>query len=191
MVAFSLVPGDGGRSLLHIERTGILKLERTLAMVSSIALGLTLCGCNQPAPATHQQPPTKDNRELDTMPMQTPSPSNEGNWQATKAILGGAPFPDSVTEGITLSIIGTEYSVLVGGSPDKGTCELDTSSSPLRMAIRGTEGPNTGKTFLAICDFPNSEEMRVCYDMKGVSYPGEFTSTAENGYFLVNYRRKN
>lgn len=165
-------------------------LKRNLAMVLGIVLGLALCGCNQSAPGTHQQPLAKDNKERDAKPMETSSPSNQGNWQATKAILGGAPFPDAVTEGITLSIIGSEYSVLVAGSPDKGSCDLDASGSPLRMTIRGTEGPNAGKTLLAICDFPNSEEMRVCYDMKGVSFPDEFTSTAENGYFLVNYRRK-
>ena len=124
------------------------------------------------------------------MTAENQSPRIQGQWQATTALLSGSPFPDTVTNGIILSVTGSEYSVLVGGKPDKGTCELDESSEPIRMTIHGTEGPNTGKTFLAICDFPTSEEMRVCYDMKGAAFPNEFDSTAENGYFFVKYKRK-
>lgn len=137
----------------------------------------------------NDQAAAKGNSELPIMPTLIQSSSNQGNWQAVEAILAGTPFPGSVTDGIKLSINGAEYNVSVAGNPDKGTCDLDQSSAPLRMTIRGTEGPNTGKTFLAICDFPSGEEMRVCYDMQGVAFPSEFTSTAENGYFLVNYRR--
>ncbi len=165
--------------------------NQTLASISVFALCLTPLGCNQAVPVTTEQNIVHDSQEHLEMSTQNQSPSNQGDWQAVKAVLAGAPFPDAVTDGITLSINGTEYRVLVAGNSDKGTCEIDQSSAPLRMTIRGTEGPNTGKTFLAICDFPNSEEMRVCYDLQGSSFPEEFTSTAENGHFLVNYRRKN
>jgi uncharacterized protein (TIGR03067 family) len=165
-------------------------LNRTLAVISCFALCLTWCGCNQDVPVANNQNAAKGNQELTVLPTQIQSPSSQGNWQATKAILAGAPFPDSVTAGITLSLSGSEYIVSVAGEPDKGTCELDQSSTPSRMTIRGTEGPNKGKTFLAICDFPSSDEMRVCYDMEGAKFPADFTSTAKDGYFLVSYSRK-
>ena len=42
---------------------------------------------------------------------------------------------------------------------DRGTCTLDTSASPKRMTIRGTEGPNRGKTILAIYEMKDASEM--------------------------------
>lgn len=113
----------------------------------------------------------------------------QGSWQAVSAMLAGMPFPPTVTEGINLTIDGENYSVLVAGSPDKGKCKLDVETSPQRMTIHGTEGPNAGKTFLAICDFPQENEMRVCYNMNGEAFPEEFLSIADNGYFLVTYRK--
>jgi hypothetical protein len=54
-----------------------------------------------------------------------------------------------------------------------------------------TEGPNVGKTFLAIYDFPARDEMRVICDMSGKAYPTGFESSAENGLFVVAYSRGN
>jgi uncharacterized protein (TIGR03067 family) len=116
-------------------------------------------------------------------------PRQEGTWSAVSAIMAGAAFPAQVTNTITLAITGDQYVVDVGGQPDKGTCVTDTTQSPQRMTITGTEGPNAGKTLLAIADFPSEGEMRICYDMAGKKFPETFESTAENGHFLVTYRK--
>ncbi len=115
---------------------------------------------------------------------------SQGYWIATSATLAGTPFPGAVTESMSLVLIGDRYEVMVGDKPDKGTCITDIEHSPQRMKITGTEGPNTGRSFLAICDFPSVDEMRICYDLAGREYPSVFDSTKENGLFLVKYSRK-
>jgi hypothetical protein len=92
-----------------------LMLERDLAVVTSIACGPAIFGCNQSEPIMHEKPRVKDRKELGALPMPTQSPRHQGKWQAVNAILDGVPFPDAVTEGITLSINGSEYSVRVAG----------------------------------------------------------------------------
>lgn len=148
------------------------------------------CGCSQSAPQISDPTTNPVQSEFGNMPVEKRSATIQGDWQATAAMLAGAPFPDTVTAGTTLSIAGTGYSVLVNGNPDIGTCDLDETSEPVHLTIRGTEGPNKGKTFLVICDFPGNDEMRICYDLTGTSFPDEFSSTAENGWFLVTYQRK-
>ncbi len=116
--------------------------------------------------------------------------SSEGSWAATSATLAGTAFPEAVTKSITLKISGEQYEVLVGGQSDKGTCTVDRDGIPNKMTITGAEGPNAGKTLLALCDFPDQDHMRVCYDMKGTTFPETFESTPENGCFLVIYERQ-
>jgi uncharacterized protein (TIGR03067 family) len=114
----------------------------------------------------------------------------EGRWATASATLAGTPFPKSVTDTISLELTGDAYKVDVGGKPDRGTCTIDLEQSPHRMTIKGIEGPNAGKTMLAIFDFPNPQEMRVCYDLQGKQFPAGFSSTAEDGFYLVVYTRQ-
>ncbi len=109
------------------------------------------------------------------------SPVRSDVWQS---------FPDEVTKSIRLVVTGNNYEVNVGGEKGKGTCEVDLSTSPSRMTIIGTEGPNAGKKMLAIFEFPKEDELRVCYDVKGVDFPKAFESTPENSYFLVSYKKE-
>jgi len=113
----------------------------------------------------------------------------EGMWKATAATVAGNAFPSAVTDTISLQLAGTTYEVNVGGKLDKGTCTMDRSVTPWRMTIKGTEGPNAGKTLLAIFDFPKQDELRICYDLKGAAFPASFESTRENGWFLAVYQR--
>lgn len=114
----------------------------------------------------------------------------DGEWHAVSATLAGAPFPEEVTRSISLSITGERYEVNVGGTADSGTCAIDQTTAPIRLTITGTEGPNAGQTMFAICDFPETDRMRVCYRMSGTDFPGVFESTTENGLFLAVYQRK-
>ncbi len=120
----------------------------------------------------------------------TAPPRNEGTWSAVSAAMAGTPFPNAVTESISLTLSGEQYEVNVGGQIDKGTCITDVTQSPHQMTIQGTEGPNAGKTMLAIFDFPGDDEMRICYDLSGAAHPTVFESTPANKFFLVSYARK-
>lgn len=114
----------------------------------------------------------------------------DGVWKPVAATLGGQPVPPALLDTITLKLAGQSYEATVGEKLDKGTSKLDTSVSPHRMAITGDDGPNRGKTFLAIYEIQDADNFRVCYDLSGKQYPTEFKSTDGTQLYLVSYTRK-
>ena len=113
----------------------------------------------------------------------------QGTWLASTAELGGQKFPDEVRKSIKLVIKDGKYTVTVGDRPDKGTTKMDSSAKPKTIDITGTDGPNKGKTMLAIYEL-NGDTLRVCYDLSGKSRPTEFKTTAGTQLFLVTYDRE-
>lgn len=118
--------------------------------------------------------------------------TQEGVWKPKTAILEGAFLPPPALKAITLKITGENYEVIVEGEDhsDKGTCTLDTSTRPKRTTIQGLEGPNEGKTFLAIYEMKDAVSMRVCYDLSGTEFPKEFEAPKGTQLYLVGYRRQ-
>jgi len=113
----------------------------------------------------------------------------QGSWTPAKAELGGQPMTEAVLKSISLKLANGRYAVSVGGSPDKGTYTLDSTSKPKSMTITGTEGPNHGKTFPAIYEL-KGDTLRICYDLSGTKRPTEFKSIAGTRLYLVTYHRK-
>lgn len=111
----------------------------------------------------------------------------EGTWAPSSAEFGGKAFPDEVRKTIRLEVQGDQYTVTVGTQPDRGTCKLDPSAKPKALDITGTEGPNKGKTILAIYE-RDGDTLRVCYDLGGKGRPTEFKSTPGSRLFLVEYK---
>lgn len=116
----------------------------------------------------------------------------EGVWKPIAAVLGGARLPKESLDAITLRINGTNYEVTVNGEkePDRGFSTLDTNASPKRMTITSTNGPNRGKTFLAIYEMKDKRSLRVCYDLSGAAFPKEFKAPKGTPLYLVGYRRQ-
>lgn len=113
----------------------------------------------------------------------------EGTWLPSEAELAGKKFPDEVRKAIKLVVKGDEYLVTVGTQPDRGTCKRDPSAKPKALDITGTEGPNKGKTILAIYE-RDGETLRVCYDLSGKARPREFGTREGTQLFLVTYKRE-
>jgi uncharacterized protein (TIGR03067 family) len=84
---------------------------------------------------------------------------------------------------------GDKYTVTVGAEVDQGTCKLNPSAKPKALDITGTDGPNKGKTILAIYE-RNGDTLRVCYDLSGKNRPTEFKTQAGTQLFLVTYQRE-
>ena len=116
---------------------------------------------------------------------------HEGVWRPIAAVMGGVRVPTEALNAITLKISGANYEVTVLGEkdPDKGTCTLDETTTPKRMTIKSTEGPNKGKTFLAIYEMKDAGSLRVCYDLSGTEFPKEFKAPKGTQLYLVGYRR--
>jgi uncharacterized protein (TIGR03067 family) len=113
----------------------------------------------------------------------------QGSWQPVKAELAGQPMSDAVLKIISLKLDDGKYEVFVGKEPDRGTYTLDSTTEPKGMTITGTEGPNKGKTFLAIFEL-KEDSLRVCYDLSGTKRPTEFKTSAGTQLYLVTYHRK-
>ncbi|MCY2959050.1 MAG: TIGR03067 domain-containing protein [Planctomycetota bacterium] len=113
----------------------------------------------------------------------------DGTWRASAAELGGAKFPDEVRKSIQLVVGSGQYTVTVGTEPDKCTVELDPSKSPKTLDIVGTEGPNKGRTILAIYE-KSGDALTICYDLGGNARPTEFKTAKGTQQFLVTYARE-
>jgi uncharacterized protein (TIGR03067 family) len=113
----------------------------------------------------------------------------DGTWLPVTAEIAGQPFPEEVRKSMSLVIEGDKYTVTVGKNMDRGTVKRNPSAKPKAMDITGTDGPNKGKTFLAIYEH-KGDTLRVCYDLSGKKRPTEFKTEPETQLFLVEYKRQ-
>jgi uncharacterized protein (TIGR03067 family) len=113
----------------------------------------------------------------------------QGAWLPTAAELGENPFDEATLKTIKLVVEGDKYTVTVGESIDKGAVKIDPGAMPKTMDIIGADGPNKGKTFLAIYEL-NGDTLRVCYDLTGKARPTEFKTKKGELVFLATYKRE-
>jgi uncharacterized protein (TIGR03067 family) len=113
----------------------------------------------------------------------------QGTWLPQSAQIAGKPYPQKLLKVTKLTIKDDHYLVTTGDGRDAGTLKLDASKTPHTMDINSTEGPNKGRTILTIYEL-NGDTLRVCYDLSGKARPTEFTSTSDNKWFLMNYKRE-
>lgn len=113
--------------------------------------------------------------------------SLEGTWAPSAAELGGKMFPEDLRKSMKLVVKDSSYTVTVEKGVDKGTVKLNTKAKPKEMDITGTDGPNKGKTFLAIYE-RDGDTLRICYDLGGKARPTEFKSAEGTQIFLVTYK---
>jgi uncharacterized protein (TIGR03067 family) len=112
----------------------------------------------------------------------------QGTWKPVAADYAGAKIPQGELNKIMLQVVGDEYIVHADKAVDRGTVKIDAGKKPKAMDITGTDGPNKGKTMLAIFEL-EKDTLRVCYDLQGKERPTEFSSSKEKPYFLVTYKR--
>lgn len=112
----------------------------------------------------------------------------DGTWLASEAEMNGKKLPKSFSENLKLTLKDKEYEA-VAESPDRGTVTYNKSADPKEMDIKGVEGPNKGKTILAIYELKN-DKLKICYDLSGKDRPSEFKTKAKTKLFLVTYERQ-
>lgn len=112
-----------------------------------------------------------------------------GSWLPTEAELAGKAFPEKILKSMKLTLSDGKYTVAVGEQLDQGNVKIDHTAKPKSMDIVGTEGPNKGKTLLAIYEL-DGDKLRICYDLAGKKRPTEFKTEPETRQFLVTYQRE-
>lgn len=111
----------------------------------------------------------------------------EAAWIPMSFELAGQKLPDAALKDTKLVLADGRYTY----QNDQGTYKLvpvEKPKAPKAMDITGTEGPNKGKTFLAIYEL-TGDTLRICYDLSGQTRPSEFTTRAGTKEFLATYKR--
>ncbi len=112
----------------------------------------------------------------------------QGTWIPTQAELAGTPWSEDVLKSMKLLIGEHQYKVFMGNQVDHGTLTIDKTARPKTMELIGDKGPNKDKTILAIFEVVG-DNLTICYDLDGVSYPADFATQPGTRLFLVNYAR--
>lgn len=112
----------------------------------------------------------------------------QGNWVPLAAEMAGQKLPEESLKGFQLTLQSDEYLVQSPEGPDRGKIKLDEAQTPKAMDILGTEGPNAGKTILAIYEL-SGDTLKICYALQGGTRPSEFKTEGGQSLFLVTYQR--
>src|SRR5262245_10966399 len=111
-----------------------------------------------------------------------------GTWIPSEAELDGEKLPESALKSLKLVIEDEKYTVTVDNQVDEGTVTLDLKSAPTGMEIKGTKGPNEGKTIPAIYELKD-DVLKVCYNLEGKKRPTKFKTTAGSKFYMVTYKK--
>jgi uncharacterized protein (TIGR03067 family) len=112
----------------------------------------------------------------------------DGTWIPVTATMNGEALPVEVLQSTRVLFTGEKYLATVNDIRDYGTFKWDVAAKPPTVTITGVEGPNAGRTMLAIYQFDH-DRLTVCYDLQGLAFPTEFKAEAGSGLYLVTYRR--
>jgi uncharacterized protein (TIGR03067 family) len=113
----------------------------------------------------------------------------DGTWTPVEAMNAGEKEDEDYLKSITLKIDGPGYVVSVRDMKETGKFTFDDKKKPKTMDITPADGPNKEKVILAIYEV-SGDTLKVCYDVSSKSRPSDFSSTKENKYFVVTYKRK-
>lgn len=112
----------------------------------------------------------------------------DGDWIAAEAHLAGDMLPEDIISSFRLSVAADSYTVHTGAEVDKGSIKYFQFTVPMGIDIISEEGPNKGRTIKAIYKHSGGF-LFVCYNLYGDDRPKTFTSTPENKFYLVRYKR--
>jgi uncharacterized protein (TIGR03067 family) len=116
----------------------------------------------------------------------------DGTWMAVAMEQDGMKLPAAMVKklAIKLVVMGDKYKVTFGGKvAEQGTGKDDWTKKPATIDIKPSEGPNQGKTILAIVAI-EGDSMKVCYDLEGKERPTSFTTKEGSGHLLIGYERE-
>ncbi len=107
-----------------------------------------------------------------------------GSWVPVQQEIGGKVLPGAAFEKQKLIISDSTYT-LSAESVDKGIVNYADN----KMDIFGREGVNAGKHFTAIYKLEN-EQLIICYNLLGDSYPAAFETKGKAMYFLCTFKKE-
>lgn len=114
----------------------------------------------------------------------------EGVWIVESAEANGNQVPSELLSSVVVTLKDGAYQFSSAESTARGKVKFDFSQMPFHLDSIEEEGPNAGKTILAIME-PTSTGWRACYAMQdGAIRPKQFKAEADSGHLLIAYKRK-
>lgn len=107
-----------------------------------------------------------------------------GSWVPVKQEIGGSVLPNIAFAKQRLVINDSTYT-LTAESVDKGIVKYTGT----KMDIYGRDGVNKGRHFTAIYKYEN-EELTICYNLAGDSYPETFETKGKRLFFLCIFKKE-
>ena len=114
-----------------------------------------------------------------------------GTWKMVRAELAGEPAHPLLVDNTTVEFTKDHYAVSYDGEiADRGryTFSFTAGDAHHQLTLRGTKGPNAGRTLPAIFQ-RKGELLRICYGLDGTATT-TFVSPPGSQLYLVTYRRK-
>jgi len=111
----------------------------------------------------------------------------QGTWKAASGEIGGKSLPKELLAKMILKITGNRYDYDEGNGHDLGDLKLVPSHGPSAMDIIGTEGPNKGKTYLAIYR-AEGDTLTIIYGL-GPTRPTSFEEKNTPTSLVMKYHR--
>ena len=113
----------------------------------------------------------------------------EGAWLPVAAYVAGEVLPVTELRIARLLIKDAGYQILDNQQHvvDRGELRLDAASAAA-LDLVGLEGPNAGRTLLAIYELSN-DLLSICYDMEGAERPRSMQPEEDQILLLITYAR--
>jgi uncharacterized protein (TIGR03067 family) len=117
-------------------------------------------------------------------------PALDGSWVPVAACVAGEVLPVAELRIARLLLAHGSYRILDNQQRvvDRGEILLDTQATPRAMNILGVEGPNAGRTMLAIYELSN-DLLSIAYDMEGAARPTSMQPQPDQILLLITYAR--
>lgn len=112
----------------------------------------------------------------------------EGLWQPLYAELDGERAPREVLEQTEFEIRGGTYFVRFGRVTADTGAFLTEDDTAHHFTLRGTAGPNAGRTIPCLFRFVD-DTLMICFGLGGTR-PPNFRTAPDSGLYLCTYRRK-
>ncbi len=114
----------------------------------------------------------------------------QGKWALSAATLGGRDHTDDY-KGLTLTVTGDKYTVVVGPNTDAGTMTVDAKKSPKWLTLASSEpkGPFKGRTMPGIYEFADGK-LTVCLNSEKDDRPAKFDAPEKTPVMLFSFDRE-
>jgi uncharacterized protein (TIGR03067 family) len=113
-----------------------------------------------------------------------------GAWVPVAANVSGKELVVAELRVKYLVLDGHDYSIIDRSNQivDRGEYLVNASSLPSTLDIVGREGPNAGRSMLAIFEL-QGDRLTVCYDLNGQERPANMEADADQLLLSITYER--